>query len=1180
MLKNLKQFSLPEVEEKVLKYWKDKSVFAQSLKKNRNNKKGTYVFYEGPPTANGHPGIHHVLARAFKDVMPRYKTMRGFSVPRKAGWDTHGLPVEIQAEKELGLNSKTEIEKYGVGPFNKYCKELVWRYLSEWEELTERMGFWVDMDNPYITYDSSYMETLWWIVSQADKRKLLYLGHKVVPWCTRCGTPLSSHELAQGYKEVEDTSVFVKFKLKKDQKFGELKTDNKTFVLSWTTTPWTLPGNVALAVGKDIKYSFIKVRDSGELYILAKDLVAGVMKDVEIEAVGEVLGKNLVGLSYEPLFDVAMLKSPPAGGKSYKIYPADFVTTTDGTGVVHTAVMYGEDDYQLGLKLGLVQKHTVDEAGKFEKAVKGFGGLSVKSQKTEEMIFEHLKKNNTLLRTERYTHDYPFCWRCDNRLIYYARESWFFAMSKLRKELLAANDKINWTPKHIKEGRFGEWLREVKDWSISRNRYWGTPIPVWLCEGPKCSNKLIVGSVDDLAKNTKSMNKYFGVRHGEATSNLDKKLASGPETGNNIARLTEKGEREAERVARSLKGKKIDLIFASPYTRTKQTAKIIAKETGAPVKFDKRLEEVDVGIMRWHDVSAWYDFGSSLDRFTKAPEKAETYNDVRSRMISFIREIEAKHQGKNIVIVSHGDPLWILNGAVRGLSDEEIIDQPYPKTGSVINISAPLLSYDDEGKLDLHRPFIDDVTLYCKKCKKNSMKRIPDVIDVWFDSGAMPFAQNHFPFEQTMNLNEKGIASAYKKIPFPADYISEAIDQTRGWFYTLLAISVLLKKPAPYKNVICLGHINDKNGIKMSKSKGNIVNPWEMMNNHGADAVRWHFYTMNDPGDFKNFDEADLAKVVRKVVLILYNSYVFWASYGKKKEVKKNFKPENVLDRWILAKMEAVSDKVTKKMEKYEVGTAGRVIEAFVDDLSRWYIRRSRDRFQEVARKGVTSEGDWESASYTLQLVLSTITKLLAPFMPFFAEALYQSVDGSLASVHLEDWPKLDVSFRNKELISEMEIIREVAALALALRAEAGIKVRQPLASVTLKNDALSGREELLAVLRDEVNVKKVLFDKKQEKDVALDLNISKELAEEGVIRELARMIQSLRASANYNMVDEVTLMISAPDALSNLIQRHGVVLKKMVNAKELMMKKGVKFDAGKETKLDNWRLWLGVKKI
>jgi len=1085
-------------------------------------------------------------------------------------------------------------EKYGIAEFNKKCKELVWRYREQFENATDRLGFWLDMKNPYITYDNNYIESLWWIISEFNKKKLLYEGHKIVPWCTRCGTALSSHELAQGYKEVEDTSVYIKFLL--NQKFAnsELRVASggrPTYILSWTTTPWTLPGNVALAVGEKIEYAMIRVGD--ENYILAKERLSAVFPDsTRYSLLATVPGKALVGQSYQPLFDVKPLKSK----KSYTIYPADFVTTTDGTGVVHTAVMYGEDDYALGVNVGLPQHHTVNEQGHFTAEVKELAGLYAKSGKAEKAILDLLATRHSLLATASYKHEYPHCWRCGTALLYYARTSWFVAMSKLKKQLLAANQTVSWTPEHIKEGRFGEWLKDVKDWNFSRARYWGTPLPIWRSKDGK--SQIVVSSFADFKTyGNVHGNKFFGMRHGLATHNNEQKNAGGRETDHLRSELTPEGIKQIEKAVAVLRKKKIDVIITSPYYRTEQTAKLVAKSLKKPVVVEKRLGEIDCGIFNWQGMDAYHAwYKKSIDRWTAAPENAETLSDVRARVTAALKAINEKYKNKNILIISHGDPLWVLEGAMRGLPEEQYSSESfYPQYAVPFEIEPPVLPLDEQGRFDVHKPYIDGIVLRDPKTKKE-LYRVPEVCDVWFDSGAMPFAQAHYPFgsaslDGTRDKQDKPFADAeleaksYKlkaisSLSFPADYICEGVDQTRGWFYTLLAVATALGLKAPYKNVISVGIIHDKNGQKMSKSKGNIVDPLAVMKAHGADALRWYFYTINDPGDGKNFDEADVAKVTRKLVLILYNSFVFWNSYGARSSGARTAASTNVLDQWILAALADVTERVTKDLEAYDVGGAAKAIEQFTDDLSRWYIRRSRDRFQSVARGDSSQEADYEAASATLQHTLRIVSQLLAPFMPFFSEALYASVGGPAISVHLSDWPTIAASDKKADLLKHMDAVRAAAAAGLAARAEAKVKVRQPLSSLTLKNRLLQGKTELLALLADEVNVKSILFNEKQESEVVLDVAITPELKREGVVRELTRAIQGLRQSAGYQMSDEITLAIETTEELTDLIQLASLQLKKSVNAKQLELRRIEKFDAELETKIDAWPVWIGVRRV
>lgn len=1151
--------NLPKLEEQVLEFWKERQIFQKSLDKRKGKK--PFVFYEGPPTANGRPGIHHVLARAFKDIILRYKTMRGFYVPRKAGWDTHGLPVEIEVEKKLGLRSKKDIEKFGIAEFNQKCRESVWEYKDEWEKLTDRMGYWLDMKHPYVTYHVPYMESLWWTIAQFYKKGLMYKGHKVVPWCTRCGTALSSHELGQpgGYKEVTDNSVYLKFKLSKG--------DN-IYILSWTTTPWTLPGNVALAVGEDIKYIEVEMLENDETWILAEERLS-ILEEGTYRRKRTYTGKNLVDWEYEPLFNIPSLKND----KAYKIYAAPFVTTTDGTGVVHTAVMYGEDDYQLGVKEGLPQVHTVDEAGRFIEELKDLAGTYAKSKEAEDKIFEHLRVQNNIFRIEPYKHEYPHCWRCSTPLLYYARSSWFVSTKKVKAKLLAANKKINWTPEHLKAGRFGEWLKDVKDWNFSRERYWGTPLPIWECED--CNNFEALDGLASLQKRVGPLevkNSYLIMRHGQAENNVldihSDELDGLP--------LTKKGQSQAKAAAKKLKKEGVDLIVSSDMLRAKETANILSDELGVEVKFDERLREMKAGIFSGRPSKEYHNLFPPEEKFEKAPPGGENFREVRARVWKTFQDLEKKHKGKKILIVSHDHVLAMLLQAVHGISDEELIgflnkkgDWPdFFENAEVRKLQVANVPRDESGHLNLHRPYVDEVTFQCKKCK-GEMHRVKEVADVWFDSGAMPFAQIHYPFE-----NEEAIK---KKKFFPADYISEAVDQTRGWFYTLLATSVLLGFESPYKNVISLGLVNDKNGQKMSKSKGNVINPWDMAEKFGMDVVRWYFYSATPPGEPKNFDETEIQKTFRRFHLILFNSLVFWKTYRSPKI--KPSAPKNILDKWILARLSETISGVTENLDSYEVRGASIKIESFVDDLSRWFIRRSRRRFQ--PERGSGSKGDHEAASYILEVALSEITKLIAPFSPFFAEAMYQEL-GKEESVHLDNWPKL-AGKADKKLIANMESVRRLASSALAKRAELGIKVRQPLKSLTVKTKDLAKNSDLAdlrEILKEEVNVKEILWDPKLEGELALDTVITPDLKEEGDKREFVRLIQGLRQEAGYSPKDKIELFIETTTPLEEVLSKFEAELKTEVGAKKIEFKRTDKFDAEIQSKFEDRDIWVGIKKI
>lgn len=1098
-------FNFPKKEEKILEFWRDNKIFEKSTELRQKAKR--FVFFEGPPTANGRPGIHHFLGRAFKDLFCRYKTMRGFYVLRKAGWDTHGLPVELEVEKELGLKNKKDIEAYGIEKFNKKAKESVWKYKTEWENMTRKMGFWLDQKHPYITYETNYIESLWHIVKEIWNKKLLYLAHRVVPFCTRCGTPLSSHEVAQGYQKVKERSVYIKFKL---------ISQADIYILAWTTTPWTLPGNVALAVGKDIQY--VLVRKDSEKYIIAKDLAEKVIGGgYEVEK--ETKGSELIGLEYEPLFNVDELKSE----KSYKIYDADFVSTQEGTGIVHTAVMYGEDDYDLGTKIGLPKFHTVDEQGKFIHVGNDLDGLYVKDKKTEQLILEILEKNGNLLKTEEYEHDYPFCWRCGTPLLYYAKNSWFIKMSAVNKELLKNNQKINWIPEHIKEGRFGQWLKEGKDWAFSRERYWGTPLPVWKCA--KCPEHRVAGSLEDLEKyRFKLKNEYYILRHGhsEKNSDGDKPEIVSSRLEDDKYHLTQKGIDQTKKVAKELKKMGgVDVIITSPLIRAKETAKIIADELGVKLETDSAIVEINHGSFcegKSEHVCEIYNNNPGWE--TKTPD-GEDWGDVRRRMSRFMCQLDEKYNGKRILIVSHGDPLWLLETFTRGLSKEEVLldgGRSMPPPAELKKINLKNWPYDDDGELDMHRPYIDRIILKCGKCG-GKMKKIPDLVDVWFDSGAMPYAQWHWPFENKDMINPPSLKlrrTSPAAPQFPADFIVEAIDQTRGWFYTLLSIATLSDKGTPYKNVLVHGHVLDEKGQKMSKSKGNTVSPFEIIEKFGADAARWYFYTINSPGESKLFSEKDVQSKLVGFISTLQNCIRFYELYGNGENGSfHNDGATNLLDKWILSKFNGLVEKVTDDLDKYEITQAARAIEKFVgEDFSNWWLRRSRKRREALG---------------LLRFLLLEISKVIAPFIPFTAEDIHMrlhigrtSVTASvIESVHLHDWPKANKKLTDKELEKQMEEIQNIVTLGLAQRKEKQIKVRQPLRAISL---GLSNEfsKDLESLLKEELDIKNIVYDKSQKELVILNTELDQALIYEGYARELMRQIQDMRKEAKYKVNDKV----------------------------------------------------------
>ena len=857
-----------EREKAVLEFWKENQIFEKSVEKNKGGK--AFNFYDGPPTANGKPHIGHILTRVMKDIIPRYKTMKGFYVRRKAGWDTHGLPVELEVEKQLGMDGKQDIERYGIEPFIKKCKESVWKYKHEWEVMSDRIGYWADMKDPYITYDDKYIESVWWALRQIADKGLLYKGYKIVPYCPRCGTALSSHEVAQGYRDVEEKSVFVKFAAKGRE---------GVYFLAWTTTPWTLPSNVALCVNPEEDYAEIEV--GGETYIMADALVASVFEGEPVKKLSVKKGREYEYAEYEPLFDY----ETGAKEKAYYVTCDGYVTLTDGTGVVHIAPAFGEDDSNVGKRYGLPFVQMVDGAGKFIPAAYDLVGVFAKD--ADKLIVERLKKEGKLFRELMFTHSYPFCWRCDTPLLYYARSSWFVKVTAVRDELVASGASVNWMPPSIGTGRMGNFLENVIDWGISRERYWGTPLPIWVCD--KCGKIHVVGSKEEL----------------------------------------------------------------------------------------KRLGGV-------------------------------------------------------------------------------------------------------EGDIELHRPYIDAVTWKCD-CG-GEMHRTPEVLDCWFDSGSMPFAQWHYPFENKDVFEET----------FPADFISEAVDQTRGWFYTLLAVGTLLFGRAPFRNCIVLGHVNDKDGVKMSKHKGNVVEPFTVLDKQGADATRWYFYTSSAPWLPSRFSAENVSEAQRKFMGTLWNTYAFFVLYA---EIDR-FDPAahdiaacelTLIDRWILSELNSLVKFVDEGLADYKITETARAIGEFTDKLSNWYVRRCRGRFW-----GSGMDATKEAAYTTLYTVLVTLSKVIAPYVPFMAESMYRNLvvpffKDAPESVHLCDFPAADEGMIDRELEKGMEEVLDVVVLGRAARSKANIKNRQPLRRLYYAGGSKLP-DDLAALVEDELNVKEALFSEGSDKFVSYEL--------------------------------------------------------------------------------------------
>jgi len=902
-------YEIEQVEEEANKILKKYGKEIEKATKKGSRKK-LFSFLEGPPTANAPPALHHLEVRTFKDIICKFKYMQGYSVPRKGGWDCHGLPVEVQVEKNLKLNSKKDVEKYGVGRFIKQCKKDVFSNINEWNISTKEMGYWIDLKNPYVTLENEYIESVWWSLKEIYKKGLLYESHKVVPFCPRCGTPLSSHEVSQGYKDVIEESVYLKFRIKsKDPKW------KKTSVLAWTTTPWTLPGNVALAVGEDIDYVNVEFKE-GERIILGKDRL-NVLKE-EYKIVEGFRGKDLIGLEYEPLYDIGKLRNK----NSYRIISADFVTTEDGTGVVHTAGMYGEDDYNVCKEKNLPLVHTVNQDGTFNHLVKKWEGKFVKD--VEDEIKEDLKKRDLLYKKEKITHAYPFCWRCDSPLLYYAINSWFIGVSSVKDEMVKLNKQINWEPNHIKNGRFGKWLEGAKDWALSRSKFWGTPLPVWRC---KCGEEKIIGSIEELKKN------------------------------------------------------------------------------------------------------------------------------------------------------------------------------------SVEKIS---------GDIDLHKPWIDKIKLKCK-CG-GEMERVPDVIDCWYDSGSASFAQFHYPFENKKEFEKR----------FPYDFISEAIDQTRGWFYTMHVLATILFDKPAYKNVICAGHIVDEKGEKMSKSKGNIIKPKEIIKKAGVDAIRLQFCT-TEAGNFKPFSYNLMKESVIPFLTILYNLNKYYNQLENKKNNKKTE------DKWILSKLNSLIKEITEDLENYFLHKPFQKIADFVtNDFSRTYIKMTREKKD---TKEIIGE------------VLKKISLLLAPFAPYITEFTYKKF--SKNSVHLSSWPKAEEKKIDKKLEGDMTLTLQIIEKGLAERDKAKIGLKWPLAKAIVYGN-LKLNKELQEIIKNQLNVKKIDFKKRKEISVEIDTKITSELEAEGYARELSRQIQAFRKKLGLEKKNKVKTIIIADDDFKKILEKQEEFIKNRTNSKKL----------------------------
>ena len=1064
-------------EEEILEFWNKEKIFEKSLEKPAPN--GEFVFYDGPPFANGLPHYGHILASTIKDAIPRYRTMRGYSVPRRWGWDCHGLPVENLVEKELGFRQKRDIEEYGVSKFNETARRSIMKDVADWKRIIPRLGRWADMERDYKTMDISYTESVWWAFKDLYNRGLIYEGFKAMHYCPRCGTTLSNFEVAQGYKDIEDLAVTVKF---------PLAAEPGTYLLVWTTPAWPLPGHAAAAVNPTAEY--VKVKDGDEIFIVAKDRKDDIFPGKVSSWEGK--GKELVGKKYLTPFDYFK----PDG----KVYAADFVTMEEGTGIVHIAPMFGADDLALAQKEKIHLIHHVTEDGKFAAGVKDFAGLAVKPKgnprETDEKVVALLEQKGLLFAKEKIMHSYPHCWRCDTPLLNWAAGSWFVKVSALKNKLLKENSKIAWVPKHVGKGRFHKGIEGAPDWAISRSRYWGAPLPVW--RHSKTKEIKVAGSIDEMLSMIRcSGNRYFVMRHGEARNNA---LYMEDAVGDPENHLTAKGKSEASRTAAALKREGIDLIITSPFLRTRETVAIVQKELGLPetaVMVDERLHEIDESPI----------------------------SSVRRRVGEFLFEAERRYSGKNILIVSHGYPLWILEKVATRGGSVGFTEYAMLGLGEMHEISFTPFPHNDDYELDLHRPYIDEAPM--GGSLNGEWKRVPEVFDCWFESGSMPFASDHYPFEKE-NFDPKRLIGFSPK-GYPADFIAEGLDQTRGWFYSLIVLGTALFNKAPYKNVIVNGLVLASDGQKMSKRLRNYPDPMEVVEKYGADALRYYLLSSGVVhAEDLRFNERGVDEVSKKILLRLDNVRSFYDLYastelpsigsGRRDDTSLarvwEVPSSHILDRWILSRLGELVRDTTEGFEKYELDAAVRPLAQFIDDLSTWYVRRSRERFK---------SGDLGAVA-TLYRVLLTVAHVIAPAMPFFADDLYRRMKGGgKESVHLSEWPSsVNAAEDETRLLKDMVRIRALASAGLELRERAGIKIRQPLASFTVNVELPN---DLIEILRDELNVKEI----KKGREIALDTRITPELKEEGLLREVIRKVQEQRKERGLNVSERVKLALVLP---------------------------------------------------
>jgi isoleucyl-tRNA synthetase len=1128
-------------EEATLAFWQREKIFEESV--SREALLGEVVTYDGPPFATGLPHFGHLLPTSIKDAVPRYLTMKGHRVVRRWGWDCHGVPIETLIQKELNLATKADIERVGIAKFNRAARDSVMRYDAEWKKVIPRLGRWVDMEDSYRTMDAPFMESAMWAFAELSRQGLTYEGFKSVHVSPALETPLSNFEVAQAYKEIDNLSVTAKFPI-----VGQLN----TFLLAWTTTGWTLPGNAAIAVNPGFAYAHVE--HEGATYIVAEALVASIFDGQEHRVAKTVPGAALVGLRYEPLFPEAVF-SAAERPKLWRVFGADFVTAEDGTGLVHVAPAFGEDDLGLAEREGLPVRPHVGLDGKiFGTGLPELDGRQAKPADdptaTDVEVVKLLAARGRLFAKKKIRHSYPHCWRTGVPLLNYALSSWFVKVSSIRGKLAKMNDGVRWVPEAVGKSRFGNWLREAKDWSVSRARFWGTPIPVWKSAA---GDALVVGSLGELRRRSRSTNSWLAMRHGQALSNTRGFVSQDDATP---APLTEAGEAQARAAAASLRKEGVTKIYCSPLLRARQTAAIVREALGLPesaVVVDERLKEIQTGVFSGKPIGEYRAFfagaaDQTLARFEMRPEGGETLRDVRVRVGAFIYEADAANAGEKILVVAHEYVVWMLDAVAAGATVAEAVRlkaaDDYLPTGGWKRLDFAPIPHDENFELDFHRPYVDGVVL---RRDGVEYRRIPDVFDTWFDSGSVPFASNGFPGDRS----RFDVATGWRRFfsprakGFPAAFIAEGLDQTRGWFYTLLVLSGALFGRAPYRNVVVNGTILAEDGRKMSKSLRNYPPIEGVVDRYGADAVR--FFLLASPavrGEEMPFSEKGVDEVAKKLVARLENCLAFYAQSAGENPPAPAADSRYALDRWMVARVAEAAAAVSAGMDAYEIDRAVRPILPLVDDLSNWFLRRSRERMREGA-----AAGEKASALATLRWALVEISKLIAPFAPFLAEHLYQSARGPLRSVHLERWPSYPAP--DQALLARMAAAREVASTGLQLRAKAGHKVRQPLAALKARDGRVFEDAEIAGIVRDEVNVKEALHDPLLSADepVWLDDALSEALRREGAVRELIRAVQDKRKDLGLAPSDKIALTIDTDPSCRALVEEYRAEITAKVNA-------------------------------